>query len=369
MGTIEPNLFLGGVAIGITAYALSQKETKTLVMDILFGTQSRNSTNLCNSSHAEKKLCLTCEEGELLTTISLEDADWIKRDGKVTAVPDVQFTPLSDVTDCKDSTVEITHQVDDLYPENTNRKVLYWAAEPKSLEQKIQDIRNNPGGSPVIPDAKTAYGEFGTNIGVAEIDEKGILKVRLVPPQPYMEPSDESRRIWPPHFHYVRAFDDATWSSEVHTVAAFPAKRENPVWYNYKCLMKQPRGEQLCTFIPFEDMRNYLEMEEVFFIGLLGSDVKLTGAMDKHRFIKLTVNENTGKLDDHEPHKLRHKMEQMCNTICINQNPYVICYNSKKANAAIIEAVSQVVLHMVYECGCVNVYVVCDFGSKTFPPT
>ena len=88
-----------------------------------------------------------------------------------------------------------------------NRKILYWAAKPKSYRDVI------------VKDAKTAYGNF-SNYGVAECDANGRARVYLKSPQVYstVQKGHKKPQSFHPHIHFVISdVNEKKWLKQIYT--------------------------------------------------------------------------------------------------------------------------------------------------------
>ena len=93
--------------------------------------------------------------------------------------------------------------------QNAGKKILYWAANPKSTpEHKLK-----------IEDAKEAYGNFA-NHGVASINSEGIAIVYLQCPQSYKTTMNRKTKAEPfyRHLHFVYSNKDKNeWKFKLYT--------------------------------------------------------------------------------------------------------------------------------------------------------
>jgi rhodanese-related sulfurtransferase len=88
-----------------------------------------------------------------------------------------------------------------------NRKILYWAAKPKSY----RDV--------TVKDAKTAYGNF-SNYGVAKCDANGRARVYLKFPQVYstVQKGHKKPQSFHPHIHFVISdVNEKKWLKQIYT--------------------------------------------------------------------------------------------------------------------------------------------------------
>lgn len=92
-----------------------------------------------------------------------------------------------------------------------NRKILYWAAKPNSLNEIV------------IKNAKEAYGNF-VNHGVASIDNEGFAKLKLCMPQNYKTTIKNHSNLdsFLKHLHYVISnVNNDSWIKPMFTKTLF----------------------------------------------------------------------------------------------------------------------------------------------------
>lgn len=88
-----------------------------------------------------------------------------------------------------------------------NKKILYWAANPKSQN----DLQ--------VQDAKKAYGSFD-NFGIAQCDENGKMRLHFKFPQIYstVQKGQRTKQTFHPHLHFVVANHNNTgWLKQIYT--------------------------------------------------------------------------------------------------------------------------------------------------------
>lgn len=151
------------------------------------------------------KLCLSCRSGDMVRSLAKSGvAEWIKVQGRLSAVPPNAPPPSHPVYGPRDGTVKVSHKVG-----GRARKVLWWGAEPRHVKASAK-----------VASAPAAYGYY-TNMGIAVV-RGGRLEFKACAPQPYREEGT----VWPAHFHYVEAKGSASWKPQVHTVAGYPGHHE-----------------------------------------------------------------------------------------------------------------------------------------------
>lgn len=270
------------------------------------------------------KLCLTCEPRNLLHSHSVKTATWLTRLGRDTALP----PNIPRATYCKRErtptiySVEITVKVGP--PSLDKVKVFFWAAMPRSIEDRERGIY----------DAPTAYGAY-KNSGVAYI-RKGVLRLKLACPQPYQEEG----HVWPPHFHYVKEDGRSQdWQTTVYTAAAFPGShgmgRDGRHKYVMKCLKPSSR---MCTILTPARLRS--KWDKVYIVNALPLGAPgITAPRGKSNRKHLHLPSDA---DDKEVRKVCRR---------IRQKPYVVYCQHPRCHAA-----SDLILRMLRLGGCMNVY-------------
>ena len=156
------------------------------------------------SAAATSKLCLTCEPGNMIRSQTGGGvvANWIQEQGRLSAIPPNAPPPDHPPYNPEDATLSVSVTVG-----GPSRKMLWWGATPRSICEPPKH-------------AGRAYG-FYTNMGIAQVDDDGVLKFYAQAPQAYLEEGV----LWPPHFHFAER-DAAGWDTKVQTVAGYPGHSE-----------------------------------------------------------------------------------------------------------------------------------------------
>ena len=157
-------------------------------------------------------LCLQCKSNSYIKNNPSKGgklAKWIKKQGRVTALPPKRPKPTHRSYYPTKSTVSVELKVG-----GKNRKVLFWVSDADKIGDSIKTAPN-------------AYKDY-KNMGIAWI-KNGILKLKCRSPCPYFEEG----KIWPPHIHYSEAKNKDEWKRSVFTIAGYPGNHGK---YTMKCI-------------------------------------------------------------------------------------------------------------------------------------
>ena len=270
-------------------------------------------------------LCLTCSQTKPLKDKTTSVASWLKNAGRDNALPHYNLPSTTRKPFCpSNATVSVRMRIGQ--PSKHPRKILYWAAKPKKISDKILS-------------AIKSYGRYA-NMGITYVGTDGFATFKIRSPRPYKEHGI----VWPPHLHYAFCKKNKKeWSTTVWAVAAYPGHHgaklrtgthKKEYEYEMKCL---------------DDKRNQCSILTPKQVYRYWKDLIVVCALPKQYKIASPKHASKGNHFIVDFHKATNAdVKEACKRI--GNKPYVIYCANPTCMAA-----SKMISRLV-QCGARNVY-------------